>query len=299
MQVYLCPSFACLRTHNRRIKTKRTFLCGLPLYCTCPCPVKTRLRVVPCQCPFPCPLLINAGYRDALNALVSTLKRKLNPWIANFYHFVAKSTHHHSAVPTQPPFYILFRVCKILFCFMFPAKRREGVIFFTNAGKVAPISPGDTVQILDVRDSTVLRVNPHSGSVVLRRVDATPNQRSFLRPSVAIWVLPWTSRDACIMVDETTSNYLCEPTPPPVLPDTKDTGVQCCVDTDDYNAFVTNQFDNIATLARTFNEARKEAFITKWNVFADVPSLWPGPSDLRRFDGPVKKIARGNSRKKR
>ena len=83
--------------------------------------------------------------------------------------------------------------------------------------QTCPNQPGDTVQILDERDYTVLRVNPHSVTVVLRRIDATPNQRSFLRPSTAICVLPSASRDACIMVDKPTSNCLCEPTPPPRL----------------------------------------------------------------------------------
>ena len=104
-----------------------------------------------------------------------------------------------------------------------------------------------------------MRVNPHSGTVVLRRIDATPNQRNFLRPSTEICVLPSATRDACIMVEEPTSNCLCEPTPPPVLPDTNDTGVQCYVDADEYSAFLTQQFDNVTTLERAFNEARKEA----------------------------------------
>ena len=115
------------------------------------------------------------------------------------------------------------------------------------------------MQILDEKDYTVLRVNPHSGTVVFRRIDATPNQRSFLRPSTATCVLPSATRDACVMVDEPTSNSLCEQTPPPVLPDTNDTGVQCSVDADEYSAFITQQFDNVTTLERAFKEARKEA----------------------------------------
>ena len=43
------------------------------------------------------------------------------------------------------------------------------------------------------------------------------------------------------------------------MPDTNDTGVQCCVDADEYSAFLTQQFDNVTTLERAFNEARKEA----------------------------------------
>ena len=146
-----------------------------------------------------------------------------------------------------------------MFCFRFPAKRRAGANLRTCSGKVASISPGDTVQILDERDYTVLRVNPHSGTVVLRRIDATANQRTFMRPSTAICVLPSTTRVACVMFDEPTSNCFCVPTPPPVLPDTNDTGVQCCVDSDKYTAFLTQQFDNVTTFERAFNEAREEA----------------------------------------
>ena len=56
-----------------------------------------------------------------------------------------------------------------------------------------------------------------------------------------------------------TNQHQTEPTPPPVLPDTNDTGVQCCVDADEYSAFLTQQFDDVTTLERAFNEARKEA----------------------------------------
>ena len=96
-------------------------------------------------------------------------------------------------------------------------------------------------------------------STPIGTTDATPNQRSFLRPSTAICVFPSATSDACVMVDEPTSNCLCEPTPPPVLPDTNDTGVQCSVDADEYSAFLTQQFDNVTTLERAFKEARKEA----------------------------------------
>ena len=43
------------------------------------------------------------------------------------------------------------------------------------------------------------------------------------------------------------------------MPDTNDTGVHCCVDADEYSVFRTQQFDNVTTLERAFNEARKEA----------------------------------------
>ena len=128
--------------------------------------------------------------------------------------------------------------------------------------EIAFISPGDTVQILDEREYTVLRVNPHSGTVVLRRVDATPNQRSFMRPSTAICVLPPASQDACLMVDEPTPSCLCEPTPPRVWPDSADPGTQCCVDTDEYAAFLTKRFDDVTTLNQAFEDARRETSLT-------------------------------------
>ena len=66
------------------------------------------------------------------------------------------------------------------------------------------------------------------------------------------------------MDNESTSNCLCEPTPPTVLPDTNDTGVQRCVDTDEYLDFLTN----VATLERAINEAHKEASNTS-NVLCE------------------------------
>ena len=67
----------------------------------------------------------------------------------------------------------------------------------------------------------MLRINPHSSTVVLRRVDATSNQRSFMRPSTSVCLLPSSTRDASVESNEPTDNCMCELTPPPVLPDVK------------------------------------------------------------------------------
>ena len=97
--------------------------------------------------------------------------------------------------------------------------------------------------------------------LVLRRVDATPNQRSFMRPSNAQSVSPPASHDTCFMVTDTTTEpkNLCEPTLPRVWPDTNNTSVQLRVDSDEYSAFLTKQCDNVATLEQAFKEARKPA----------------------------------------
>ena len=99
------------------------------------------------------------------------------------------------------------------------------------------ISPGDVVHILDEREYRVLRINPHSSTVVLRRVDATANQRSFMRSSTSICVLPVPTRDASVAVDEPTGNCLCEIPPPPVLPDNLDAQTECNFDADAYASF--------------------------------------------------------------
>ena len=62
----------------------------------------------------------------------------------------------------------------------------------------------------------------------------------------------------------------CEPTPPSVFPDTHDTGVQCCVDTHEYSAFLTKQFVTVANLERGFNGARKEVSDTLDNFCEQV-----------------------------
>ena len=93
--------------------------------------------------------------------------------------------------------------------------RPSGTPLYTSSGAVAVVSPGDVVHNLDEREYRVLRINQHSSTVVLRRVDATANQRSFLRPSTSICVLPVPTRDASVAVDEPTGNCLCEiPSPP-------------------------------------------------------------------------------------
>ena len=93
--------------------------------------------------------------------------------------------------------------------------RPSGTPLYTSNGAVAVVSPGDVVHILDECEYRVLWINQHS-TVVLRRVDATANQRSFMRPSTSICVLPVPTRDASVAVDEPTGPCLREIPPPPV-----------------------------------------------------------------------------------
>ena len=133
------------------------------------------------------------------------------------------------------------------------------------------MNPGDIVHSLDEREYRVLRINPHSSTVVLRRVDATSNQRSFMRPSTSVCLLPSSTRDASVECNEPTDNCMCELTPPPVLPDVNDGSTQCnlpdvCAastqcdfEADSYAAFKSSRFDSVDRLVQGFEEAKFSA----------------------------------------
>ena len=142
---------------------------------------------------------------------------------------------------------------------MFPTKRPSGTPLYTSSGNVSIISPGDVVQILDEREYRVLRINPHSSTVILGRVDASTNQRSFMRPSTSICTLPATTRDIAVKVNEPTGNCLCEVPPPPVLPDVADISISCNLDVDDYVNSTHPEFDSVSKLQQGFEEAKLAA----------------------------------------
>ena len=137
--------------------------------------------------------------------------------------------------------------------------RPSDIPFYTSSGAVAVASPDDVVHFLDEREYRVLRINQHSSTVVLQRVDATANQRSFMRPSTSICALPVPTRDVSVAVDEPTGNCLCEIPPPPVLPDNLDAQTECNLDADAYTSFKHPEFDRVDCLSQSFEEAKLAA----------------------------------------
>ena len=137
--------------------------------------------------------------------------------------------------------------------------RPSGIPLYTSSGAVAVVSPGEVVHLLDEREFLVLGINPHSSTVVLRRVDVTANQRSFMRPSTSICVLPVPTRDASVAVDEPTGNCLCEIPPPPVLPDNLDAQTECNLEADAYTFFKHPEFDSVDRFSQRFEEAKLAA----------------------------------------
>ena len=111
---------------------------------------------------------------------------------------------HFSFLCRPSLFSLLFRIVFIVLCFRFPSKCASGSLFYTRSGKVALITPGDVVQFLDEREYQMLRVNAHTSTVVLKRVNqasngsysSSCNQRSFMRPSRAISLMPPITHDA-------------------------------------------------------------------------------------------------------
>ena len=117
----------------------------------------------------------------------------------------------------------------------------------------------------------MLRINPHSSTVVLRRVDATSNQRSFMRPATTICLLPSSTRDVSVECNEPTDNCICELTPPRVLPDVNDTSTQCFLpdvctvstqgdfEADLYVAFRSSRLDSVDRLFQGVGQANFSA----------------------------------------
>ena len=177
----------------------------------------------------------------------------------------------------------------IVLCFRFPSKRASGSPLYTCSGKTALRTPGDVVHILDEREYKVLRVNAHSSTVVLKRVDHASNgsyssschQRSFMHPSTAISLMPPITHDASVTEDEPTENCMCElPRLPPVLPDVHDSATQCTTtdtcsvatqcdfEADEYTALRCPRFDTVDHLVQGFEEAKTSANA----VFAELCS---------------------------
>ena len=178
-----------------------------------------------------------------------------------------------------PFFPLLFCNVSIVLCFRFPSKRASGSPLYTCSGKVVLKTPGDVVHILDEREYKVLRVNAHSSTVVLKRVDqasngfysSSCNQRSFMRPSTAINLMPPITHDASVTADEPTENCMCKLPPFSVLPDVDDIETQCTTpDTcsvatqcdfkaDEQTAFKCPRFDTVNRLIQVFEEAKTSA----------------------------------------
>ena len=97
---------------------------------------------------------------------------------------------------------------------------------------------------------------PHSDTVVLRRVDANANQRSFMEHYTSVCMLPEPFRGAEVSVNEPTGNCFCEIPPPPVLPDAADASASCILELDEYVTYNHPEFYSVSRLKQRFEEAK-------------------------------------------
>ena len=112
------------------------------------------------------------------------------------------------------------------------------------------------MRLLDPFEYRVIRINPTSQNVTLKKINALQN-RPFDRAANQLWVPPPTSLSIRVNVNEPTENCLCSPLlPPPVLPDTFDVAVHASMNAEEGMKLLVTEFDSIQRLQKGFEEAR-------------------------------------------
>ena len=128
--------------------------------------------------------------------------------------------------------------------------------FVTYSGRVTDLAPGRLVRLLDPFEYRVIRINPTSQNVTLKKINA-PQNRPFVRAANQLWVHLPTSLSISVNVIEPTENFLSSPPLPlPVLPDTSDVSAEVSVDAEKAMELLVTEFDSMQRLQKGFEEAR-------------------------------------------
>ena len=132
----------------------------------------------------------------------------------------------------------------------------------TSSARVAPISVGDTVLLVEDVKYRVRKLFPSDGTVVLQKINT--RDKPFKRFISQLWVPPPSTHNVVADVDMPLAPYLCpEPGPPRHLPDTCDSTTQVDVpattnDLDKWCSLMT-EYSSVDRLQEAFDEARVEA----------------------------------------
>ena len=132
----------------------------------------------------------------------------------------------------------------------------------TSSGRVAPISVGDTVLLVEDVKYRVPKLFPSDGTVVLQKVST--RDRPFKRFISQLWVPPPSTHDAVAVVDKPLAPCLFpDPEPPRLLPDTCDSTTEADIpsaanDLDKWCSLMTD-YSLVDRLQQAFDEARIEA----------------------------------------
>ena len=172
-----------------------------------------------------------------------------------------------SLTPFIPPNYLIIFAIRVFF-FVFRSSFQflgrsvvpsPAVPVITSSGRVAPISVGDTVLLVEDVKHRVQKLFPSDGTVVLRKINT--RDRPFKQFISQLWVPLPSTHDAVADVDMPLAPCLCpDPEPPRLLPDTCDSTTQvdipsaandldkCCSLMADYSS--------VDRLQQAFDEAR-------------------------------------------
>ena len=132
----------------------------------------------------------------------------------------------------------------------------------TSSGRVAPISVGDTVLLVEDVKYRVQKLFPSDGTVVLQKINT--RDRPFKRFISQLWVLLPSTHDAVADVAMPLAPRLCpDPEPPRLLPDTCNSTTQVDIpsaanDLDKWCSLMTD-YSSVDRLQQAFDEARIEA----------------------------------------
>ena len=125
------------------------------------------------------------------------------------------------------------------------------------------------MRLLDLFEYRVIRINPTSQNVTLKKINA-PQNRRLVRAANQLWVPPPTSLSISVDVNEPTEICLCfSPLPPPVLPDTFDVAVEASMDAEEATELLVTELDSVQRLQKGFEEARAAANTT-FQVFGET-----------------------------
>ena len=172
----------------------------------------------------------------------------------------------------MPPVLLLFACCLVqsvilnrnishfFFCFRLSSAVSFGAAPFVScAGRIADLAPGHLVRLLDRFEYRVIRINPTSQNVTLKKINA-PQNRPFVRPANQFWVTPPTPLSISVSVTEPTEKCLCSsPLLPFVLPNTFDVAVGASMDAEEAMELLVTELDSVQRLQKGFEEARAAA----------------------------------------
>ena len=133
--------------------------------------------------------------------------------------------------PSYPyPYHYFCYTCFFVFRSSFQFLGRSAVPspavpVITSSGRVAPISVGDTVLLVEDVKYRVQKLFPSDGTVVLQKINT--RDRPFKRFISQLWVPPPSTHDVVADVDMPLAPCLRpDPEPPRLLPDTCDSTTQ-------------------------------------------------------------------------